>query len=74
MRPKTSSMIKFGYAMLVMNLLLAVGAYFLSHAHENDPAYADIALPSPAMFLGGCCLWIIMILVWYKAESDEKQS
>lgn len=34
--------------------------------------YDNIALPTPAMFLGGGCIWIVGILIWYKAQKDEE--
>lgn len=72
MRPQASSMIKFGYVMLALNLLLAVGAYFMNKSVAGNPAYDNIALPTPAMFLGGGCIWIVGILIWYKAQKDEE--
>jgi hypothetical protein len=61
MKPKASSMIKFGYAMLVINMLLA-GAFWLAHDHART-----------AMFMGGSCMWIAGILIWYKIEEQERE-
>lgn len=72
MRPKASSMIWFGYIMLGLNLLLAVGAYFVNKSMEGNPAWEENYHPTPAMFLGACCIWIIGILIWYKTEKDEE--
>lgn len=61
MRPKASSMIKFGYTFLVINVVLAA-----AYRYFGDKAHA-------AMFLGGACVWVIGILIWDKAAKDEKE-
>ncbi len=59
MRPKASSMIKFGYVMLAINLLSAGIFYQL-----GDKGHA-------VMFLSGCCIWIFGILTWYRVAKQE---
>jgi hypothetical protein len=61
MRPKATSMIKFGYIFLVINLLLA-GVFW----SKGDRGHT-------VMFLSGCCIWIFGILTWYKAARQEEE-
>lgn len=61
MRPKASSMVKFGYTFLVINVVLAA-----IYHHFDDKAHA-------AMFLGGACVWVIGILIWDRAAREEKE-
>lgn len=58
MKPAASSMIKFSYGALVLNLLCAL-VFFVQH---------DI--PRAVMFLCGAELWVICLLVWFKNEND----
>lgn len=59
MRPKITSMIKFGYICLALDLVCALGFYL---AHDR---------PRTMMFLTGSIIWIIGILIWYKGFADE---
>lgn len=64
MRPKASSMIKFGYIMLAANMTLAGVSWFLK---GEDWQWHT------RLFMIGAMLWIIMILVWYKVAGQEEQ-
>lgn len=54
MKVKATSMIKFGYVMLFINMALA-GFFWLTGDR-----------PHTAMFMGGAMVWIIGILIWYR--------
>ncbi len=56
---KTSSMIKFGYVMLALNMGGA-GIFWLLHDHARV-----------VMFMAGSMLWIVGLLIWYKALEHE---
>ena len=58
MKPAASSMIKFSYGALALNLLCAL-VFYLMH---------DI--PRTVMFLCGSLLWIVVLLIWFKNEKD----
>lgn len=66
MRIKATSMIKFGYCMLALNM---GGAGFCWLSKDEDTH--DRVL----LFMLGSCLWIIMLLIWYKVagQQDEDQ-
>jgi hypothetical protein len=51
-RIKATSMVKFGYIMLALNMVCAGGAYYFGDRGRTT------------MFMLGSCLWIIMILIW----------
>jgi hypothetical protein len=60
MKVKATSMIKFGYVMLFINMALA-GIF-----------WATGDRPHTAMFMGGSIVWIIGILIWYRnVESGD---
>ena len=56
---KASSMIKFGYIMLALNMTGA-GIFWLLDDRGRV-----------AMFMAGSMLWIVGLLVWYKALEHE---
>lgn len=57
-------MIRFGYVMLAVNMILA-GAFWIGHGEDW--------LWHTRLFMAGAMLWIVGILVWYKvAESEGK--
>lgn len=60
-RIKTSSMIKFGYIMLALNMTGA-GIFWLLHDHARV-----------VMFMAGSMLWIIGLLIWYKIAEQEHE-
>ncbi len=60
-RIKTSSMIKFGYVMLALNMTGA-GISWLLHDHARV-----------VMFMAGSMLWIIGLLIWYKISEGEQE-
>jgi hypothetical protein len=64
MRVKATSMIKFGYCMLALNMGSA-GLCFLS----KDEEMHDRTL----LFMLGSCVWIVMLLVWYKVAAQQAQ-
>jgi hypothetical protein len=66
MRVKATSMIKFGYCMLAVNMGSAALCWF-----SKDEDMHDRTL----MFMLGSCLWIAMLLIWYKVarQQDEDQ-
>lgn len=57
-------MIKFGYTMLAINMLLA-GASWIHHGEDW--------LWHTRLFMAGSMLWILMILVWYKVLEGEER-
>lgn len=56
---KASSMIKFGYIMLALNMTGA-GIFWLLDDHGRV-----------VMFMAGSMLWIVGLLIWYKALEHE---
>jgi hypothetical protein len=65
MKPKPSSMIKFGIFFLILDMLVA-GFYY----HRGMPGDRQLV----AMWLGGCILWIIGLLIWTKNVQDHPNS
>ena len=57
-------MIKFGYVMLAVNLLLALVAWFMGGEDAHDHTL---------MFMCGAALWIVGLLVWYKVLGQEQE-
>jgi len=57
-------MIKFGYVMLAVNLLLALVAWLMG---------GEDAREHTLMFLAGAALWIVGLLVWYKVLGQEQE-
>ena len=61
---KAAPVIKAGYVMVVINLILS--GYFWLHGNDEDDRFHT------ALFMGGAMAWILVILVWYKvAETEE---
>lgn len=60
-------MIKFGYTFLVIDLLGAAGFWYHYH-RTGDP----MSRMRTAMFLGGCILWTICLLIWTKSANEEQ--
>lgn len=59
MRPKAESMVTFGWVMLGVYILAALGCW----AFEKDP---EDMRAHVLMFLVGSCLWIGMIFIWMR--------
>jgi hypothetical protein len=60
---KATPVIKAGYVMMALNLLIA--GYFWLFSKEDD------ARVHVVMFMAGAMLWILVILVWYKVKETE---
>jgi putative Ca2+/H+ antiporter (TMEM165/GDT1 family) len=61
MRPKAASMIKFGIIFLIVDLIRA-GIFRALHDRMRT-----------VMFLGGCVVWIIGLLIWINVKEQEDQ-
>mgnify|MGYP001198441359 CR=1 FL=1 len=64
MSVKAAPMIKFGYVMLALNM---IGAAYCWLSKDED--MHDRTL----LFMMGSCLWIVMILIWYKVKGDQDE-
>ena len=61
---KAAPVIKAGYVLMVMNIILAI--YFRLHGNDEDDRF------HAALFMGGAILWVLVILVWYKVQETEE--
>ena len=59
---KASTMIKFGYCMLAFNMIGALVAWLFHDENGRVP-----------MAMIGACIWIVMILIWYKVDEHGKK-